>query len=84
MKESNNAIDYSIFIDSIRDKFRQHYQRNKSYYSEKRIRYDLNKANRIPKWANLDKIKEFYFNRPDGYHVDHIIPLNGKKLVDYM
>lgn len=31
-----------------------------------------------PLWANLDKIKVIYLNRPVGYHVDHIIPLNGE------
>lgn len=33
---------------------------------------------RTPLWANLDKIKEFYLKCPEGYHVDHIIPLRGK------
>lgn len=31
-----------------------------------------------PKWADLSKITEFYSNRVEGYHVDHIYPLNGK------
>lgn len=31
-----------------------------------------------PKWADLKAIREFYFNCPEGYHVDHIIPLNGR------
>jgi hypothetical protein len=31
-----------------------------------------------PKWADTQKIKEIYINRPEGYHVDHIIPLRGK------
>lgn len=31
-----------------------------------------------PKWANKDKIKEIYKNRPKGFDVDHIIPLQGK------
>ena len=31
-----------------------------------------------PKWANMKKIMEIYVNRPEGYHVDHIIPLRGK------
>ena len=31
-----------------------------------------------PAWANLGAIKEFYKNKPDGHHVDHIIPLQGK------
>lgn len=33
---------------------------------------------RVPRWSQLDKIQEFYFNCPEGYHVDHIIPLQGK------
>lgn len=35
------------------------------------------KINAIPKWCNLEKIKEIYKNCPKGYHVDHIIPLNN-------
>ena len=33
---------------------------------------------RTPKWANLEKINQIYKNCPEGYHVDHIIPLRGK------
>ena len=35
---------------------------------------------RTPKWADLKAIKEIYRNCPKGYHVDHIIPLRGKKV----
>lgn len=31
-----------------------------------------------PSWADQDLIAEIYRNRPEGYHVDHIVPLNGK------
>lgn len=31
-----------------------------------------------PSWANLTEIRDFYYNCPEGYHVDHILPLNGK------
>ena len=41
-------------------------------------KYKLDKAKRTPKWANLEKIKKFYINCPDGYEVDHVIPLRGK------
>jgi len=33
-----------------------------------------------PPWADLKAIKEFYQNRPEGCHVDHIIPLQGKDI----
>lgn len=38
----------------------------------------LKRKNRVPEWANLDKIREIYKNRPKGCHIDHIVPLNGK------
>lgn len=47
------------------------------YHTSKR-RSDL--AQRTPKWVNLKEIKHFYDKCPDGYHVDHIIPLNGKNV----
>ena len=33
---------------------------------------------RIPAWADLEAIKEVYKACPNGYHVDHIIPLQGE------
>jgi len=49
-----------------------HTQRN---LSAKRRALQLNAT---PKFANLNKIKEIYKKCPKGYHVDHIIPLQGK------
>ena len=36
------------------------------------------KLQRTPKWANLGAIRDIYKNCPEGYHVDHIIPLQGE------
>lgn len=44
----------------------------------KNARYRAAKLQATPSWANLDKINEIYINCPEGYHVDHIIPLQGK------
>lgn len=33
-----------------------------------------------PPWSETDLIKEFYLKCPEGFHVDHIIPLNGKNV----
>ena len=36
------------------------------------------KRQRTPIWADINAIKDFYAKCPEGYHVDHIIPLRGK------
>lgn len=33
---------------------------------------------RVPAWSEKEEIKRFYENCPDGYEVDHIIPLLGE------
>jgi hypothetical protein len=33
---------------------------------------------RLPVWADISAINEFYGNRPAGMEVDHIYPLRGK------
>lgn len=42
------------------------------------IRRQLRDKSQTPSWADLIAIAEFYKKRPDGYHVDHIYPLNGQ------
>jgi len=37
-------------------------------------------AQRTPPWADLEAIAFFYECRPEGCHVDHIIPLRGKNI----
>lgn len=44
---------------------------------ETTARYKAAKLQRTPGWADIEKIKEIYRNCPEGYHVDHIIPLQG-------
>jgi hypothetical protein len=38
------------------------------------------KLYRTPKWADLEAIQQFIINCPEGMTVDHIIPLQGKKV----
>jgi 5-methylcytosine-specific restriction endonuclease McrA len=35
------------------------------------------KVAKTPKWANTAAIREFYSGCPEGFHVDHIIPLRN-------
>lgn len=44
----------------------------------RQAKYNSAKLHRTPPWADLDKIKDIYDKCPKGYHVDHIIPLQGE------
>ena len=50
---------------------------NKPALCHKAAIHRAKKRNATPQWADIEKIKMIYLNCPDGYHVDHIIPLNG-------
>lgn len=38
------------------------------------------KLRATPSWSETEEIRLFYAECPDGYHVDHIIPLNHPKV----
>lgn len=63
--------------DYFKNYMPSYYQRNKGRYAMDRNNRDLRIIKATPKWANLDKIKIIYDSCPKGYHVDHIIPLQG-------
>ena len=55
-------------------------KQNPGYVKEKSANRRANKRQRIPKWLTKEEklaIKDFYNGCPEGYHIDHIIPLNG-------
>ena len=57
-----------------RPKYLKDKKANAFYESKRRAA----KLKRTPNWADLTKIKEIYKRCPEGHHVDHIIPLQGK------
>lgn len=60
----------------------KNWKHGKSATSEYRYAYarktGLKRKLRIPAWADTAKIDEMYRNKPVGYEIDHVIPLNGK------
>lgn len=62
-----NTYCIDCFNISVRD-MRREYEARRS----------AAQISRTPKWADLSLIKEIYKNCPEGMHVDHIVPLQGK------
>lgn len=57
---------------------KKYYQAHKEEYLARVNKRRATKLHATPKWSEDMLIKEFYKNRPKNYHVDHIIPLQGK------
>ena len=57
------------------------YQREyyKDKYRERNAKHEKRLKERYV-YNDMNEIQEFYRNCPKGYHVDHIIPLNGKNV----
>lgn len=62
---------------AIRRKTRPNYPKDKNKHKQHEAKRRAGKLKRTPQWANLERIKEIYDNCPIGYHVDHIVPLQG-------
>ena len=66
------------YIARARDKTRQWKKDNKESYRAYLNARKSRVRKATPPWADKSLIIEFYRNCPKGYHVDHIVPLNGK------
>lgn len=72
-----NKLYRSKNLQAQRDRSNLHYLLNKSDYLARNAQRRALKLKATPPWADLEKIKELYRTCPEGYHVDHIIPLQG-------
>jgi len=78
-KGAFNVRNPKVYDPEKSKEYRKKYNENnrgKVRAANARRRAAKNKA--TPSWCELDKINEFYDNCPEGYHVDHIIPLQGE------
>ena len=53
---------------------------NKRLVTSYAVKYQNKKNQRTPAWVDLDAIELFYLNCPEGFEVDHIVPLQGKNV----
>lgn len=58
-------------------------QKNAGKVTAYSVAYQLSKKRAMPQWLTPEQVKDIeaiYANRPKGYHVDHVVPLNGKNV----
>lgn len=79
-KNKNNNNWAAKNREKIRLKNSKYRLSNLGKYAAKENKRRAAKLNQTPKWADLKAIEQFYINCPKGYHVDHIIPLQGKNV----
>ena len=88
-----NSEYYKDYREENKDKIKDYREENrekiieynKKYYQEHKkediatqAKRRAAKLQRTPSWGNEQKIKEIYLSCPEGMHVDHVIPLQGK------
>jgi hypothetical protein len=79
----SNKIYRENNIERIKYNYKIWRLSNKATVNARNMRRYAAKLNQCPPWVNkehLERIKQFYANCPKGYHVDHIIPLQGKEI----
>jgi hypothetical protein len=71
--KSNKSISYKISK-------RKWTIKNRPLLNSLAAKRRAQELNATPKWSDLKAIEQFYKNCPKGYHVDHIMPLQGKEV----
>lgn len=78
-KECRKDLNKIIYAkESTQEAHKRSHELHRPEIRERNARYKIERSQRVPKWADLEKIKEFYRGCPEGYHVDHILPLKGE------
>jgi hypothetical protein len=64
--------------ERIQEWSKEYFQLNKSDFYARNAHYRASKLQATPSWIDQEKIKQIYKTCPEGYHVDHIVPLQGE------
>ena len=67
------------YREGNRAKSRDYYEKNKSEYIRRATERKRHlRQRKLP--GDEEALALFYKNKPEGFHVDHIVPLNGKNV----
>jgi hypothetical protein len=91
-----NYADPYAKSEARKAKAKQRYEKNKEnvleqskqYYKLHRAKYLTKSRSRrnhmekyaTPTWINFDQLNDIYLKCPDGWHVDHIIPIKNRNV----
>ena len=82
-RERKRLNNYKWFLENKEKAVkscRNHRLNNMLFYRLKRSERRALTLNATPTWVNKKEIQDIYLNCPEGYEVDHIIPLKGKNV----
>ena len=83
-KREWNKKDYKLNKEKYRSNnkkwIKENYKRHRRNQTASCAKYRALKKKATPPWANLEAIRQFYLNCPEGMEVDHIIPLQNDKV----
>lgn len=68
------------YIQCARAKTAQWKKDNKETYNVYLAARKTRVKQATPKWVDLKAIEAIYASCPEGFHVDHIVPINGKNV----
>lgn len=84
LKRAIARFNYWADPDAARERnrvaVRKHYALNTEQILARSATNYLSRHKRMPFWADKQAIIDFYLHCPEGYEVDHIIPLQGQSV----
>lgn len=78
-----SAVYKAKHVDYYKAYIAEYYQKFPERGAAKTAKYRATKLKATPIWITFEQLEEMqkiYENCPKGYHVDHIIPLQGKEV----
>lgn len=67
-----------VEVVKMKERARKKRKEDPSVHRHNNILFTRHIKNATPRWVDKKALKDIYDNRPEGYDVDHIIPLRGK------
>jgi hypothetical protein len=73
-----NKNQYNDNRENIKETNKEWTENNKEKTRGYKAKYKASLTSRLACWADRKKISDIYAACPEGYHVDHIIPMKGR------